>query len=79
MENTVHAKLNQGIDSFLRVAMILRRKEIGIKSISMTTDSKQNAGIQLTIDENKTSLDLVINYMNKLHDIEEIEVKKTYM
>ena len=79
MENTVHAKLNQGIDSFLRVAMILRRKEIGIKSISMTTDSKQNAGIQLTIDETKTSLDLVINYMNKLHDIEEIEVKQRYM
>lgn len=79
MENTVHAKLNQGIDSFLRVAMILRRKEIGIKSISMTTDSKQNAGIQLTIDETKTSLDLVINYMNKLHDIEEIEVKRMYM
>ncbi len=58
MENTVYAKLNQGIDSFLRVAMTLRRREVDIQSISMTVDNMNNSGIKLIVNEEKTSLDL---------------------
>ncbi|HBG0679482.1 TPA: hypothetical protein KPB98_003243, partial [Clostridioides difficile] len=59
MENTVYAKLNQGIDSFLRVAMTLRRREVDIQSISMTVDNMNNSGIKLIVNEEKTSLDSV--------------------
>ncbi|HBG0487201.1 TPA: ACT domain-containing protein, partial [Clostridioides difficile] len=68
MENTVYAKLNQGIDSFLRVAMTLRRREVDIQSISMTVDNMNNSGIKLIVNEEKTSLDSVLNHMKKLHD-----------
>ncbi|MBH6945849.1 hypothetical protein I5752_17685, partial [Clostridioides difficile] len=61
MENTVYAKLNQGIDSFLRVAMTLRRREVDIQSISMTVDNMNNSGIKLIVNEEKTSLDSVLN------------------
>ncbi|HBG1339417.1 ACT domain-containing protein, partial [Clostridioides difficile] len=74
MENTVYAKLNQGIDSFLRVAMTLRRREVDIQSISMTVDNMNNSGIKLIVNEEKTSLDSVLNHMKKLHDIREITV-----
>ncbi|WP_131038853.1 ACT domain-containing protein, partial [Clostridioides difficile] len=67
MENTVYAKLNQGIDSFLRVAMTLRRREVDIQSISMTVDNMNNSGIKLIVNEEKTSLDSVLNHMKKLH------------
>ncbi|MCC0683195.1 ACT domain-containing protein [Clostridioides sp. ZZV15-6383] len=76
MENTVSAKLNQGIDSFLRVAMTLRRREVDIQSISMTVDNMNNSGIKLIVNEEKTSLDSVLNHMKKLHDIREITVEK---
>ncbi|MCC0631127.1 MULTISPECIES: ACT domain-containing protein [Clostridioides] len=76
MENTVYAKLNQGIDSFLRVAMTLRRREVDIQSISMTVDNMNNSGIKLIVNEEKTSLDSVLNHMKKLHDIREITVEQ---
>ncbi|MDX5737149.1 ACT domain-containing protein [Clostridioides difficile] len=76
MENTVYAKLNQGIDSFLRVAMTLRRREVDIQSISMTVDNMNNSGIKLIVNEEKTSLDSVLNHMKKLHDIREIAVER---
>ncbi|WP_131073425.1 ACT domain-containing protein [Clostridioides difficile] len=76
MENTVYAKLNQGIDSFLRVAMTLRRREVDLQSISMTVDNMNNSGIKLIVNEEKTSLDSVLNHMKKLHDIREITVER---
>lgn len=75
MDRNLYASLNQGIDSFLRVAMTLRRKEIAIKAISMTTDKYENTGIKLTINEEITSLQEVINYMNKLHDVRDLKVQ----
>ncbi|HGM3893731.1 TPA: ACT domain-containing protein, partial [Clostridioides difficile] len=65
-----------GIDSFLRVAMTLRRREVDIQSISMTVDNMNNSGIKLIVNEEKTSLDSVLNHMKKLHDIREITVER---
>lgn len=75
MEKMVYAKLNQGIDSFLRVAMTLRRKEIDINFISMITDTGESKGIKLIIDENKTPVDVVLNHIRKLHDVDDIRVQ----
>lgn len=75
MDINLYANLNQGIDSFLRVATTLRRKEITIKSISMITDNYKNTGMRLTIDEEEASVQEVINYMNKLYDVRDIEAQ----
>ncbi|MGL6105078.1 ACT domain-containing protein [Romboutsia sp.] len=75
MDKVVYADLNQGIDSFVRVTMTLRRKEINIQSIRMITDSNNNASIELTINEDVSSIETVLNYMSKLHDVENIEIE----
>ena len=71
MKRNVYANLSQGMDSFLRVAMTLRRKELEVESMSMSTES---SGMQLTINEVITSLQDVINYMRKLHDVYDLKV-----
>ena len=71
MKRNVYANLNQGMDSFLRVAMTLRRKELEVESMSI---SAENSGMQLTINDETTSLQDVINYMRKLHDVSDLKV-----
>ena len=71
MKRNVYASLNQGMDSFLRVAMTLRRKELEVESMSM---SAENCGMYLTINDETTSLEDVINYMRKLHDVSDLKV-----
>ena len=71
MTRNVYANLSQGMDSFLRVAMTLRRKELEVESMSMSTES---SGMQLTINDEITSLQDVINYMRKLHDVYDLKV-----
>ena len=71
MRRNLYAKLNQGMDSFLRVAMTLRRKELEVESMSMSTES---SGMQLPINDEITSLQDVINYMRKLHDVYDLKV-----
>lgn len=75
MNKRVSAKLNQGIDSFLRVALLLRRKEIDIKHISMVTDSMENFGVEILLDESQINIDVVLNYISKLHDVNEVRVQ----
>lgn len=71
MRRNVYANLNQGMDSFLRVAMTLRRKELEVESMSM---SAKNSGMHLTINDEITSLEEVINYMRKIHDVSDLRV-----
>lgn len=71
MKKSVYASLNQGIDSFLRVAMTLRRKELEVEAMSMLTE---NGVMHLTINDETTSLEDVINYMRKLHDVSDLKV-----
>ena len=71
MKRNVYANLSQGMDSFLRVAMTLRRKELEVESMSMSTE---NSGMQLTINDEITSLQDAINYMRKLHDVYDLKV-----
>jgi len=71
MKRNVYASLNQGMDSFLRVAMTLRRKELEVESMSMWAE---NCGMYLIINDETTSLEDVINYMRKLHDVSDLKV-----
>ena len=72
MRRNVYAKLNQGMDSFLRVAMTLRRKELSIEAISM---NREQSGMYLTINEDETSLEEVVNHMRKLYDVTDLHVQ----
>ena len=72
MRRNVYAKLNQGMDSFLRVAMTLRRKELSIEEISM---NREQSGMYLTINEDETSLEEVVNHMIKLYDVTDLHVQ----
>ena len=72
MRRNVYAKLNQGMDSFLRVAMTLRRKELAIEEISM---NREQSGMYLTINEDETSLEEVVNHMRKLYDVTDLHVQ----
>ncbi|MGL5313293.1 MAG: ACT domain-containing protein [Peptostreptococcaceae bacterium] len=74
MEKIIFAELNQGIDSFLRVALTLRRKEISINSIKMFKDDNQITSIELVLDDKITPIETVVNYLNKLHDVGNIEI-----
>lgn len=71
MKRNVYASLNQGMDSFLRVAITLRRKELEVESMSMWAE---NCGMHLIINDETTSLEDVINYMRKLHDVSDLKV-----
>ena len=72
MKRNVYANLSQGMDSFLRVAMTLRRKELSIEEISM---NRELSGMYLTINEDETSLEEVVNHMRKLYDVTDLHVQ----
>ena len=72
MKRNVYANLSQGMDSFLRVAMTLRRKELSIEEISM---NREQSGMYLTINEDETSLEEVVNHMRKLYDVTDLQVQ----
>lgn len=74
MKKMIFAELNQGIDSFLRVALTLRRKEISINSIKMLKDDNKITSIELVFDDKITPIETVVNYLNKLHDVGNIEI-----
>lgn len=69
MERKLQANLLQGMDSFLRITSTLRRKELKLKSLSMTTDLNE---MELSFNENETSSDMVLNYISKLHDVKDV-------
>lgn len=70
METTLYANLKQGMDSFLRIAMTLRRRELKLKSLSMTNDNE----IILVLNEDETPSRLVLNHMEKLCDVQNVRV-----
>lgn len=71
METTLYANLKQGMDSFLRIAMTLRRRELKLKSLSMTTDCNE---MILVLNEDETPSKLVLNHMAKLCDVQNVRI-----
>lgn len=71
--NMVSAKMNQGIDSFVRVSNFLRRKEVNIRKIHMELKDNNNVHLNITFND-ECSVTNVLNYMAKLHDVYEIKI-----
>lgn len=75
MENRVYARLDQGVDSFLRVATTLRRKEFNIKALNMVSSSEDAAvNMEVLIEEGKHCVNDVVNVILKLADVKEVRV-----
>jgi len=76
MENRVCARLDQGVDSFLRVASTLRRKEFNIKALNMVSSSEDSAvNMEVLIeDSHNHCVNDVVNVILKLADVKEVRV-----
>jgi acetolactate synthase regulatory subunit len=72
MENRVYARLDQGVDSFLRVASTLRRKEFNIKALNMVS-SFDNSEVNMEVLVEGSASD-VVNVILKLADVREVRV-----
>ena len=72
METTLYASLLQGMDSFLRIAMTLRRRELKLKSLSMSTDCNE---MVIVVMENETPSKAVLNHLVKLCDVSNVRVE----
>ena len=71
METTLYASLLQGLESFLRIAMTLRRRELKVKSLSMSTDCNE---MVILVMENETPSNSVINIILNLFDFSNVRL-----
>lgn len=78
-ESRVCAKVNKGLDSFIRVTSILRRKEFKIKSLSMTANEGCYANLDIILENGHYGVEQMVNQISKLIDVKEIEVFKGEM
>ncbi|OFI05534.1 hypothetical protein CLOACE_16170 [Clostridium acetireducens DSM 10703] len=69
----IQATLNQGIDSFVRVANYLRRKEFAVKKINMEALKENRVDLKIEF-EDKHKQDSIVSFLSKLQDLNEIEV-----
>jgi len=75
MENRVYARLDQGVDSFLRVATTLRRKEFNIKALNMVSSSEDSAvNMEVLIEEGQHCVNDLVNVILKLADVKEVRI-----
>jgi len=72
VQSRVYARLNQGIDSFIRVTSVLRRKEFNIKEINMKSQSSHIDLDIVVYDDSLTGN--VVKQISKLADVKEIKV-----
>ncbi|WDV45953.1 ACT domain-containing protein [Clostridiaceae bacterium M8S5] len=75
MTKCISARLDNGLESLVRVTNILRRKEFKIKDIKMTSSTEDcHSELVLTIYENeKLGIKQAINQMKKVHDVCDIK------
>lgn len=74
MEGIVYARLDQGVDSFLRVAATLRRKEFNIKALNMVSSENSRTDMEVMVDNCEKTLKDVVNIMSKLADVKEVRI-----
>lgn len=74
MLKSISARLNNGLDSLVRVTNMLRRKEFQIKDISMTSalDGCYSDLIITIYEDDKLGVNQAINQIKKIHDVYEI-------
>jgi acetolactate synthase regulatory subunit len=75
MECKVYARLDQGVDSFLRVASTLRRKEFNITALNMVCSSyDSDVDMEVRVDNTRNTVTDVVNVIMKLADVKEVKV-----
>lgn len=77
MEKTLVLKTNKGLESMIKVAGTLKRKQIDVQQLILKNTDKEYSNLMITIDENeKQNIKQVILYIKKLYDVYNIEVVK---
>lgn len=74
MEGRVYARLDQGVDSFLRVATTLRRKEFNIKALNMVSSDNSGVDMVVQVDNCERTVNDVVNVILKLADVKEVRI-----
>jgi len=74
MEGRVYARLDQGVDSFLRVATTLRRKEFNIKALNMVSSDGSGVDMEVQVDNCERTVNDVVNVILKLADVKEVRI-----
>jgi acetolactate synthase regulatory subunit len=74
MEGRVYARLDQGLDSFLRVATTLRRKEFNIKALNMVSSDNSGVDMVVQVDNCERTVNDVVNVILKLADVKEVRI-----
>jgi len=74
MEGRVYARLDQGVDSFLRVAATLRRKEFNIKALNMVSSENSGVDMEVQVDNCERTINDVVNVILKLADVKEVRI-----
>jgi acetolactate synthase regulatory subunit len=66
--------LDQGLDSFLRVATTLRRKEFNIKALNMVSSDNSGVDMVVQVDNCERTVNDVVNVILKLADVKEVRI-----
>lgn len=76
MKKKLTAKMENGMDTTLKVISTLRRKEYDIEDFQMSCDEfDQNAFISITLrDDAITSMERAMYQMEKIHGISDIQI-----
>lgn len=72
METTLYARLTQGMDSFMRVSMTLRRREFKLKNISLSLEDNM---MQMTVNEDESSSKSILNHLEKMYDVSDVTLE----
>lgn len=73
MGRLANIKLNQGIDSMVRVLNYLRRREINIISVDMKKINEKEVDAKILFDDS-VSKEKILSHLNKIYDIKSIEI-----
>lgn len=73
METTLYARLTQGLDSFMRVSMTLRRREFKLKKLSLCLEEEM---MEMTVNEAESSSNAILSHLEKMCDVVEVVVKE---
>lgn len=73
MGTLANIKLDQGIDSVVRVLNYLRRREINIISVDMKKTNEKNVDVKIVFDSS-ISREKILSHLEKIYDIKSVEV-----
>lgn len=77
MQKSINVSLTSGIDPFLRIVSILRKKGFNIENISFSVEDEQRSNLIITLNEKgNLGLNEAMLQVKKVNGVNEIKVLK---